>query len=73
MYHCLCFLNQHKIGRCVPGLKGFFNIDSVHNMHVCIFVSVFVCVCVCVCVRVCVCACVRACVPLRLLITNGVI
>ena len=46
-------------------------------VFVCVFscACVFVCVCACVCFRVCVYVCARTCVcvPLRLLITNGVI
>ena len=41
-------------------------------MYVFVYVCVFVCVHVCVCVCVCMCVCVYVCVPLRLLITSGV-
>ena len=56
-----------------PGARGpvgiwFLRIASVHEcMQVSLCVCVFVCVCVRVCMRVCVC------LPLRLLITSGVI
>ena len=53
------FLNQAQNMPASTWFKGFFKIDSVHNMYVCMYI----CVCVCVCARVCVCVCVCVCVP----------